>query len=178
MLTTSAHLARVALQAHARSMNSRTCVRMFSSGSEFERQTLAALGALGFKLELCGQAHDGGIDLIGNWSPEPMQSYSVLVQCKHRKSATIGVGSVRELEGALRAHARDSSVVGMLASSTKFSAFAASLAMASPFPLALVCVDSQVARVSKFTPNPAFLKVVPACMLGRSLHQRLRFFLS
>jgi hypothetical protein len=159
-------------------MNRRAAVRLFTAGSEFERQTLAALGALGFQLELCGQAHDGGVDLRGNWSPLPYQTYSVLVQCKYRKSAAIGVGAVRELEGALRAHSQDCSVLGVLASSTKFSTFAASLAMACPVPLALVCIDSQAARVSHFTPNPAFLKVVPSCSLGRSLHERLRFFLS
>jgi hypothetical protein len=152
-------------------------IRLLSSGSAFERQTLVALGALGFKLEQCGQAHDGGIDLRGNWSPTPHQTFSVLVQCKHRTSTAIGVGSVRELEGALRSHLRDGSVLGMLASSTKFSTYAAATAMSSPIPLALVCVDFQVARVTSFAANPAFLKVAPACVLGRSLHHRLRFCL-
>jgi hypothetical protein len=161
-----------------RAINRRAGARLLSAGSEFERQTLAALGALGFKLELCGQAHDGGVDLRGNWSPVPFQTYSVLVQCKHRKSAAIGAGSIREFEGALRVHSKDSSILGVLASSTKFSAFAASSAMASPVPLALVCIDSEALRVTHFTPNPAFLRAVPSCALGRSLHQRLVFFLS
>ena len=159
-------------------MNLSFGVRCLSTGSAFERQTLTALGALGFRLEQCGRAHDGGIDLRGDWSPQHHRTFSVLVQCKQRKSATIGVGSVRELEGALRAHSGDCSVIGMLASSTKFSTFAASAAMSSPVPLALVCIDSQIASVSSFAPNPAFLKAVPPCLLGRSLDKRMRFFLS
>jgi hypothetical protein len=159
-------------------MNRCSGIRLFSSGSAFERQTLAALNALGFKLERCGQAHDGGIDLRGNWSPRHPETFSVLVQCKHRASSTIGVGTVREFEGALRIHSRDASVVGMLASSTKFSTYAVSAAMSCPVPLALVCIHSQVARVSSFIPNPAFFKVVPDCLLGRSLDQRMQFFLS
>ena len=159
-------------------MNRCSGIRLFSSGSAFERQTLAALNALGFKLERCGQAHDGGIDLRGNWSPRHPETFSVLVQCKHRASSTIGVGTVREFEGALRIHSRDASVVGMLASSTTFSTYAVSAAMSCPVPLALVCIHSQVARVSSFIPNPAFFKVVPDCLLGRSLDQRMQFFLS
>jgi hypothetical protein len=151
--------------------------RFFSSGSDFERQALLALSAIGFKLEQCGQSHDRGIDLRGSWTPESDQTFSVLVQCKQRKTATIGVGCVREFEGALRAHSRDSSVVGLLASSTKFSTHAASVAMSCPIPLALVCVDSRVPRVHSFTPNAAFLKSVPSCLLGRTLDNRLRFFM-
>jgi hypothetical protein len=159
-------------------MNRCATTRLLSSGSAFERQTLLALGALGIKLEICGQAHDGGVDLRGKWCPQPPhQTFSVLVQCKHRTSAAIGVGCVREFEGALRSHCKDSSVLGILASSTKFSAFAASAAMSSPIPLALVCIDSQVAGVKSFAANPAFLTAVPVCLLGRSLDHRLRFVL-
>ena len=159
-------------------MNLPVGVRFLSTGSAFELRTLAALGAWGFRLEQCGRAHDGGIDLRGNWSPQHAHTFSVLVQCKQRKLATVGVGSVRELEGALRGHSGDSSVIGILASSTKFSTYAASVAMSSPVPLALVCIDSDVASVSSFAPNPAFMKLVPPCLLGRSLDKRLRFFLS
>ena len=158
-------------------MNRCPAVRL-PSGAAFEHQTLVALGALGFKLEHCGKAHDGGIDLRGKWSPTPIQTFSVLVQCKHRTSSAIGVGSVRELEGALRSQMQDGSVLGMLASSTKFSTYAASSAMSSPIPLALICVDSQSARVASFIANPAFLKVAPAGVLGRCLHHRQRFVVS
>ena len=129
-----------------------TTVAAVVRGSHYERATSVWLRSVGARVALVGGAHDGGIDLRGEWrlSADADRGADeccvrLAVQCK-RSGRSLGGAALRELLGAL-AGEPDAALplLGLLVSASGFSPAcrAAFRERGRVQPLALASVDAE-----------------------------------
>jgi hypothetical protein len=126
-------------------------------GALFERNCGEFLRrALRIEVQGVGGANDGGLDLVGCWTPKGSAGgVWVAAQCKSFSLNEIEPSELRELEGSIGAFVARRSrgavavpdpVVGMLCGHSGFSLMARRLCLRSEQALALVDFDSQECR--------------------------------
>ena len=69
-------------------------------GTAYELHVVRVLQQLGIRARRRGGAGDGGIDLVGKWTPVQGPDLQILVQCKYY-SKPLGPQTIRELLASL-----------------------------------------------------------------------------
>jgi len=132
---------------------------------EFENYIADLFSRLGFKTEVVGGSHDGGIDVVAE-----QNGIKHYIQCKKFINREVGVGAVRDFYGAVADHLAQGK--GYFITTNKFTLEAEKFAQDKPIEL----VDQfklveYIKSAKKDITNDKNLKICPKC--GGNLLVRL-----